>query len=208
MNARFALNAANARWGSLYDALYGTDALGDLPQGKAYDAERGARAIAWGRAHLDQVAPLADMSWADVERLSVEGGMLTPELKDQGQLEGFTGSGSTLTIILRVNGLLIEIEVDPKSRIGQQDRAGISDIRFESAISTIMDCEDSVAAVDAEDKVLAYDNWLGLMRGDLTEEVSKAGKTFTRALHGDRSFTTPDGSQTRRAPRRSSEPAP
>lgn len=195
MNARFALNAANARWGSLYDALYGTDALGDLPQGKAYDSERGARAIAWGRAHLDKVAPLADMSWADVERLSVEGGMLTPELKDQGQLEGFTGSGSTLTIILRVNGLLIEIEVDPKSRIGQQDRAGISDIRFESAISTIMDCEDSVAAVDAEDKVLAYDNWLGLMRGDLTEEVSKAGKTFTRALHGDRSFTTPDGSQ-------------
>ncbi|SHF37609.1 malate synthase [Loktanella atrilutea] len=195
MNARFALNAANARWGSLYDALYGTDALGDLPQGKGYDADRGARAIAWGRAHLDKVAPLAHGSWADIEALSVEDGMLTPQLADQGQFAGYTGAGDALTILLRVNGLLIEIEVDPKSRIGAQDRAGISDIRFESAISAIMDCEDSVAAVDAEDKVLAYANWLGLMRGDLTEEVTKGGETFTRALHGDRGFTTPEGDE-------------
>ncbi|RYH02710.1 malate synthase G [Salipiger sp. IMCC34102] len=195
MNARFALNAANARWGSLYDALYGTDALGDLPQGKGYDAERGARAIAWGRQHLDAVAPLASMSWAEVDRLSVEGGILTPQLADQGQFAGYSGSGDSLTVLLRVNGLLIEIEVDPRGEIGQQDRAGISDIRLESAVSTIMDCEDSVAAVDAEDKVLGYSNWLGLMRGDLTEEVTKNGETFTRALKGDRSFTTPDGGE-------------
>ncbi|WP_394153981.1 malate synthase G [Loktanella salsilacus] len=193
MNARFALNAANARWGSLYDALYGTDALGDLPQGKGYNAERGARAIAWGRAHLDKVAPLAHGSWADIDRLGVSDGMLSPQLKDQGQFAGYTGQGDALTVLLRVNGLLIEIEVDPKSQIGAQDKAGISDIRFESALSAIMDCEDSVAAVDAEDKVLAYSNWLGLMRGDLTEEVSKGGKTFTRALHGDRTFTTSEG---------------
>ncbi|MFZ3584590.1 malate synthase G [Loktanella sp. DJP18] len=193
MNARFALNAANARWGSLYDALYGTDALGDLPQGKGYDADRGARAIAWGRTHLDKVAPLAHGSWADVDRLSVDDGMLSPQLADQGQFAGYMGAGDALTILLRVNGLLIEIEVDPKSDIGAQDRAGISDIRLESAISTIMDCEDSVAAVDADDKVLAYANWLGLMRGDLEESVTKGGQTFTRALHGDRNFTTPEG---------------
>ncbi len=193
MNARFALNAANARWGSLYDALYGTDALGDLPTGKGYDADRGARAIAWGRAHLDKVAPLANGSWADIEQLSVDDGMLTPQLADQGQFAGYTGAGATLTILLRVNGLLVEVEVDPKSQIGAQDRAGISDIRFESAISAIMDCEDSVAAVDADDKVLAYSNWLGLMRGDLTEDVTKGDKTFTRALHGDRTFITSEG---------------
>jgi malate synthase len=193
MNARFALNAANARWGSLYDALYGTDALGDLPQGKGYNAERGARAIAWGRAHLDKVAPLADGSWADIDSLNVTDGMLSPQLEDQGQFAGSIGHGDALTVLLRVNGLLIEIEVDPKSQIGAQDKAGISDIRFESALSAIMDCEDSVAAVDADDKVLAYANWLGLMRGDLTEEVSKGDKTFTRALHGDRTFTTSEG---------------
>jgi malate synthase len=192
-NARFALNAANARWGSLYDALYGTDALGDLPQGKGYDVERGGRAIAWGRLHLDKVAPLADGSWSDVDNLNVTDGMLSPQLEDQGQFAGFIGSGDALTVLLRVNGLLIEIEVDPMSQIGTQDKAGISDIRFESALSAIMDCEDSVAAVDADDKVLAYSNWLGLMRGDLTEEVSKGGKTFTRALHGDRTFTTSEG---------------
>ena len=195
MNARFALNAANARWGSLYDALYGTDALGDLPQGKGYDEGRGARAIAWGRAHLDKVAPLAHGSWADVDSLSVEDGMLTPQLADQGQFAGYSGSGDALTVLLRVNGLLIEIEVDPKSNIGAQDRAGISDIRLESALSTIMDCEDSVAAVDADDKVLAYANWLGLMKGDLEENVTKNGRTFTRALHADRVFTAPDGDE-------------
>ncbi|SEM52530.1 malate synthase [Loktanella fryxellensis] len=195
MNARFALNAANARWGSLYDALYGTDALGDVPQGNGYDAARGARAIAWGRAHLDAVAPLAHGSWADVDRLEVVDGMLSPALRDQGQFAGHAGSGATLTVLLRVNGLLIELEVDPTSKIGAQDRAGISDIRLESALSTIMDCEDSVAAVDAEDKVLAYGNWLGLMRGDLTEQVTKGDQTITRALHGDRGFTRPDGQE-------------
>ena len=190
-NARFALNAANARWGSLYDALYGTDALGDLPAGKGYDAERGARVIAWGRAHLDKVAPLADGSWADIAGVSVSGGVLTPALKDPSQ---FAGHNADAEVFLRANGLLIKIVVDASSTIGATDAAGISDIVLESALSTIMDCEDSVAAVDAEDKVVAYTNWLGLMRGDLEEEVSKGGKTFTRKLNPDVNYTAPDGS--------------
>ena len=191
-NARFALNAANARWGSLYDALYGTDALGDLPSGKGYDAARGTRVIAWGRGHLDDVAPLAVGSWADIDGLAVKDGALIPALKDPEQFAGHT-EGS---ILLRVNHLLIEVVMDADVPIAKQDRAGISDIRFESAMSAIMDCEDSVAAVDAEDKVLAYTNWLGLMRGDLSEEVSKGGTSFTRTLNPDRDVTTPDGSVT------------
>ncbi|MCG3266669.1 malate synthase G [Yoonia sp. I 8.24] len=190
-NARFALNAANARWGSLYDALYGTDALGDLPSGKGYDAARGARVIAWGRAHLDKVAPLAGGSWVDIAALSVVDGVLSPALDD---LQQFAGHNADAEIFLRANGLLIKIVVDPTSPIGSADAAGISDIVLESALSTIMDCEDSVAAVDAEDKVVAYTNWLGLMRGDLEEEVTKGGKTFTRKLNPDVTYAAPDGS--------------
>ncbi len=185
-NARFALNAANARWGSLYDALYGTDALGDLPNGKGYDAERGSRVIAWGRAHLDAVAPLASGSWADVD-------MDALTLADASMLVGTAVRDGVKVTVLRVNRLLIEVHVDPTSQIGGQDKAGISDIWLESALSAIMDCEDSVAAVDAEDKVVAYGNWLGLMRGDLTEEVTKGGKTFTRKLHDDRTYETANG---------------
>ncbi|WP_417273431.1 malate synthase G [Celeribacter halophilus] len=197
-NARYALNAANARWGSLYDALYGTDALGDLPSGKGYDAERGGRVIAWAKAHLDRVAPLAGGSWADVSKLDVVNGMLLVEgamgqtgLADPAQ---FAGS-SEGHVLLQKNGLYIDIVIDPSTPVGQQDKAGISDILVEAAVSAIMDCEDSVAAVDAEEKVGAYRNWLGLMRGDLTEEVSKGGKTFTRALHPDRVFTDADGTE-------------
>lgn len=196
-NARYALNAANARWGSLYDALYGTDALGDVATGGGYDADRGGRVIAWAKAHLDDVAPLAGGSWADVAALSVKDGMMLASgskgdtgLSNPDQLAG-SKEGH---ILLRVNGLLVDIVIDPSTPVGAQDPAGISDIRLESAMSAIMDCEDSVAAVDAEEKVGAYRNWLGLMKGDLTEEVAKGGKVITRALHEDDSFTAPDGS--------------
>jgi malate synthase len=195
MNARYALNAANARWGSLYDALYGTDALGDLPQAKGYDPERGAQVIAWGRALLDDVVPLAQGSHVDVTGYRVENGALVPALKDPSQFAGHRGQAATPNaVILKNHGLHIVLRVDPASRIGAQDKAGISDIRLESALSAIMDCEDSVAAVDAEDKVLAYGNWLGLMRGDLEEEVLKDGRTITRRLAPDLDFTAPDGS--------------
>ena len=185
-NARFALNAANARWGSLYDALYGTDALGSVATGKGYDADRGAQVIAWGRAHLDAVAPLANGSWADVDAA----GALAPVLADPAQ---FAGENAGKDVFLRANGLLIRIVIDATSTIGASDKAGISDIILESALSTIMDCEDSVAAVDAEDKVVAYANWLGLMKGDLAEDVSKGGKTFTRVLNDDVTYTGADG---------------
>ncbi|AXI46038.1 malate synthase G [Sulfitobacter sp. SK012] len=188
-NARFALNAANARWGSLYDALYGTDALGDLPKAGGYDAERGARVIAWGRAHLDAVVPLATRSWTDIDGISVQDGALSVELKDDAQFVGHSDG----KVLLQANGMRIEIQVDSSSQIGGQDRAGISDIVLESALSTIMDCEDSVAAVDAEDKVVAYTNWLGLMKGDLSESFDKGGKTITRALNPDRTYMGRDG---------------
>lgn len=184
-NARFALNAANARWGSLYDALYGTDALGSVATGKGYDAARGAEVIAWGRAHLDKAVPLAAGSWADIDAADVK----SPALADPAQLAGHNDD----SVFLRAKGLLIRVVIDPSSTIGAADKAGISDIILESALSTIMDCEDSVAAVDAEDKVVAYANWLGLMKGDLAEEVSKGGKTFTRVLNDDVSFTGVDG---------------
>lgn len=193
-NARFALNAANARWGSLYDALYGTDALGDLPTGKGYDAARGARVIAWGRKHLDEVAPLANGSWADVDAISVADGALQPALKIADQFAGHASDGNVQKIVLKINGLLAEIIIDPSTPIGAADKAGVSDIRLESALSAIMDCEDSVACVDAEDKTLAYRNWLGLMKGDLAEEVTKGGHTFTRRLHEDATYNAPDGS--------------
>ncbi len=195
-NARFALNAANARWGSLYDALYGTDALGDLPTGKAYDTERGGRVIAWAKAFLDQAAPLAQGSWADVSGLSVRDGALIPALAESSQFAGFGGAGEKPEfVLLRNNGMHIQLMVDAHSAIGATDPASIADVRLESALSTIMDCEDSVACVDATDKVQAYGNWLGLMAGDLTEEVAKGGTTFTRKLAGDLVYSAPDGAQ-------------
>ncbi|MDE4134447.1 malate synthase G [Phaeobacter sp. QD34_3] len=193
-NARFALNAANARWGSLYDALYGTDAMGDLPAAGGYDAARGARVIAWGRAFLDETFPLASGSWADIDALSVADGALVPALKEVGQFAGYAGDASTPSrVFLKNNGLHAIVEIDASGNIGKDDRAGINDITLESALSTIMDCEDSVACVDAADKVQAYSNWLGLMKRDLAEEVSKGGKTFTRVLNDDVTMTTPAG---------------
>ncbi|WP_209832551.1 malate synthase G [Ruegeria sp. HKCCE3926] len=197
-NARFALNAANARWGSLYDALYGTDAMGDLPASGGYDAARGARVIAWAKAFLDDAVPLASGSWADVTELGITDGALTPALGDPAQFAGFGGSADTPDfVLLKNNGLHIQIMIDSTSNIGATDPAGIADVQLESALSTIMDCEDSVACVDAADKVVAYGNWLGLMKGDLTEEVTKGGTTFTRKLAEDLSFTTPSGDQAR-----------
>ena len=204
MNARYALNAANARWGSLYDALYGTDAIAETDgatRGKGYNPARGAKVIAWARDFLDQAVPLAGGSWAGVTRLAVKDGLLlvTNEigetgLKDPGQLAGYLEKDlCDLQVLLRNNNLLIEILVDPTSEIGKADPSGISDVWVESAITAIMDCEDSVAAVDAEDKVTVYRNWLGLMKGDLEEEVSKGGKTFTRKLNPDTEYNTPDG---------------
>lgn len=198
-NARFALNAANARWGSLYDALYGTDALGDLPVSGGYDVARGARVIAWGRALLDQSVPLTGASWAAVKSLSVKDGVLLVDgagLSDATQFVGFGGDGAAPTsVLLRNNGLHLIVEIDANSPIGSIDLAGIADIRLEAAISTIMDCEDSVATVDAGDKVLAYRNWLGLMRGDLTEEIVKGGKSYTRKLNPDLRFAAADGGE-------------
>ncbi|MGA0615160.1 malate synthase G [Paracoccus sp. KR1-242] len=194
-NARYALNAANARWGSLYDALYGTDAMGDLPQGRGYDAQRGGRVIAWGRKFLDEAVPLAEGSWADVASLTVCDGALKPALRDAAQFAGFRGDAAQPSdVFLTNNGLMIRITLDASTPVGGQDKAGISDIVLESAISAIMDCEDSVACVDGEDKAVAYANWLGLMDGTLAEEVQKGGKSFTRTLNPDVTFTAPDGS--------------
>lgn len=193
-NARFALNAANARWGSLYDALYGTDAMGDLPSAGGYDAARGARVIAWGRAFLDETFPLQAGSWSDITGLSVVAGVLQPQLKDTTQFAGHVGEATAPTrVLLKNNGLHAVIEIDTAGNIGASDAAGINDVTLESALSTIMDCEDSVACVDAEDKVVAYSNWLGLMKRDLAEEVSKGGHTFTRVLNGDLEFTSAAG---------------
>ncbi len=193
-NARFALNAANARWGSLYDALYGTDAMGDLPTGKGYDEARGDRVIAWGRSFLDETFPLDAGSWEEVTALAVVGGALSPALKDVAQFAGHVGPAAVPNrVLLKNNGLHVIVEIDPNGQIGGTDKAGINDITMESALSTIMDCEDSVACVDAEDKVVAYSNWLGLMKRDLAEEVTKGGKTFTRVLNDDVSYMTPAG---------------
>ena len=195
MNARYALNAANARWGSLYDALYGTDAMGDAPSGGGYDTARGARVVAWARDHLDKTAPLASGSWADIGAISVVDGALLPSLADPAQFAGYVGAADAPSeVILSKNGLHLRVVVNADHPIGKDDPAHIADLVVEAAVSSIMDCEDSVAAVDAPDKVLAYRNWLGLMKGDLTEEVAKGGKTFTRALAGDVAYTAPDGS--------------
>ncbi|PJI40086.1 MAG: malate synthase G [Rhizobium sp.] len=206
MNARYALNAANARWGSLYDALYGTDAIAETDgaeKGKGYNPVRGAKVIAWGRQLLDDSAPLAAGSWSNVAGLSIQDGALFVTLSDGGvtglsdpaQLAGYRGAADKPDAVLLVkNNLHTEIVIDANGMIGKTDPAHINDIWLESAITTIMDCEDSVAAVDAEDKVVVYGNWLGLMKGDLTEKVSKGGKSFTRALNADRRYTKPDGS--------------
>ncbi len=181
LNARFVLNAANARWGSLYDALYGTDAI-EPPVAGGYDPARGARVIAWAKAFLDKAVPLASGSWTDWT-----GG--TPSLADPAQLVGTSGDN----FLLRNNGLHIELVIDPQHRIGKDDPAGLADVVLESALTTIVDLEDSVAAVDAEDKVAAYANWLGLMDGTLTETFVKGGETMVRRLNPDRRYTAPDG---------------
>jgi malate synthase len=185
LNARFLLNAANARWGSLYDAFYGTDALDALPaRPGGYDEERGAAVIARGRQFLDDAFPLAGgESWADLESREAVA------LADPAQHAGSTDKG----LLLRNNGLHVEVVFDAATPVGATDKAGISDIIVEAALTTIADCEDSVAAVDAEDKLLAYTNWLGIIRGDLSESFEKGGRTLTRTLAGDKTCTATDG---------------
>ena len=182
LNARFLLNAANARWGSLYDALYGTDALGSPNPGGAYDTARGGQVIAWAKAFLDDAVPLAEGRWADWS-----GGELT--LTDPAQVVGRAGANP----LFRHNGLHIEVVIDRTHPIGRDDPAGIADVILESAVTTIVDLEDSIAAVDADDKVGAYRNWLGVMRGDLADSFEKGGRTVTRALGADRTYIAPDG---------------
>ncbi|MEX0284062.1 MAG: malate synthase G, partial [Paracoccaceae bacterium] len=199
MNARFALNAANARWGSLYDALYGTDALGDLPQGGGYDAERGSRVIAWAKAFLDEALPLNWTSWADVTKLTRNGPVIQARVGDADipltTPAQFVGASEDMSeVVFRNNDLHIILKIDPSHPIGSTDPLGLADVILESAMSTIMDCEDSVAAVDAEDKVLAYTNWLGLMRGDLEESFEKGGQMMTRRMNADRGYVAADGS--------------
>jgi malate synthase len=188
LNARFLLNAANARWGSLYDAWYGTDALEAAPaQGKGYDPVRGAAVIAAGRTFLDQAVPLASGSWADVEDIAAI------ELATPLQYRGTTERGR----LFRSNGLAIEVVIDPSHTVGRTDKAGIADIVLEAALTTIVDLEDSIAAVDAQDKLLAYRNWLGVIRGDLVDTFEKGGETVTRALADDKTLTTPEGEEVR-----------
>ncbi|RMT65085.1 hypothetical protein ALP29_03624 [Pseudomonas syringae pv. avii] len=206
MNARFALNASNARWGSLYDALYGTDAISEAngaEKGKGYNKVRGDKVIAFARAFLDEAAPLSAGSHVDSTGYKIVDGKLIVSLKggsnsglrDDAQLIGFQGpAAEPIAILLKHNGLHFEIQIDASTPVGQTDAAGVKDVLMEAALTTIMDCEDSVAAVDADDKVVIYRNWLGLMKGDLAEEVAKGGQTFTRTMNPDRVYTGVDGS--------------
>jgi malate synthase len=206
-NARFALNAANARWGSLYDALYGTDVIPETDgaeKGAGYNRIRGDKVIAYARKFLEDAVPLGNGSWSELTRLAVDGGQLVATLADgldttlanPAQFAGYTGDpGSPDSVLLVNHGLHIDIVIDPDSPVGKTDRAGIKDVILESAVTTIIDFEDAVAAVDADDKTRAYRNWLGLNKGDLSAEVDKDGRTFTRVLNQDRHYTTPEGGE-------------
>lgn len=205
MNARFALNAANARWGSLYDALYGTDAISDddgAEKTSGYNPKRGDKVIAWARDFLNKSVPL-EGDWNDAKALSISSGQLSVQtisdetiaLKDTAQFVGYNGSeASPTSILLKKNGMHVEVVIDASSQIGSTDAAGISDVILESALTSIMDCEDSIAAVDGADKTIVYRNWLGLMKGDLEETLEKNGKTIVRKLNPDRAYSAPDGS--------------
>ena len=206
MNARFALNAANARWGSLYDALYGTDVIGEdmeLAKGSAYNPARGAEVIKRAASFLDQAAPLANGTHAKVTAYAVNEGSLTMSLQDgsvtaladPAQFVGYTGSPEPSAVLLRNNGLHIDIQIDRQHQIGAASPAGVKDVILEAALTTIQDCEDSVAAVDGADKAGVYRNWLGLMRGDLADTFVKGGRTVTRSLNPDRHYTAVDGSK-------------
>lgn len=209
LNARYALNAANARWGSLYDALYGTDAIpeeGGADKGPGYNEVRGAKVIARARQVLDQAAPLASGSHADSTGYKVEGGKLVVQLKggqstglkDPARFMGYQGEASAPTsVLLKNNGLHLDVVIDRQHAIGQTDAAGVADVVVEAALSTILDLEDSIAAVDAQDKLLAYRNWMGILQGTLTEQVNKGGKSFTRGLNPDRIYRGAHGGEVR-----------